>query len=157
MNQPQQDWPLRRVFFESGCKPTPQRVAIYSHLLSCKDHPCAETIHRRVSAKMPTISLETVYRSLNKFEQIGMISRVHTTIRQGRFDANLTPHSHVICVQCDAIQDMDLSEADLGRIQHGVNGWGRVDSINLVLTGVCRKCLDGEKGRFNEGPRGRSF
>jgi Fur family peroxide stress response transcriptional regulator len=149
MNQPKADCSLRRIFFESGCKPTPQRVAIYSHLLSCKDHPCAETIHRRVSAEMATISLETVYRSLNKFEQLGMISRVYTTNRQGRFDANLTPHSHFVCVQCNAIQDIDLNGADLGRIQLGINGWGRMDSINLVLTGVCRKCLDGGNDRLN--------
>lgn len=136
---------IQKIFADSGCKLTVQRLEIYRQLSGCQDHPSAEVLHQRVAKNLPMVSLETVYRALNKFEKVGLISRINTTNRRGRFDANTSPHSHIICTQCGDIKDLGLDDFDISRIHLGINGWGRVDSINLILTGACRKCLEGEE------------
>ena len=50
----------------SGLRATPQREHVYSVLLNKRDHPTADEVFARVKAKMPTISLATVYYRLKR-------------------------------------------------------------------------------------------
>ena len=47
-----------------GIKLTPQRLEIFREVASSLEHPDAETVYRAVHARMPTVSLDTVYRTL---------------------------------------------------------------------------------------------
>ncbi|NVN92662.1 MAG: transcriptional repressor, partial [Desulfuromonadales bacterium] len=75
---------------ESGLKVTHQRIEIYRELLESHDHPSAELLHKRLSEKLPTISLDTVYRTLATLEQHGQVSRIQTAGSLARFEAVTT-------------------------------------------------------------------
>ena len=61
---------------EHGIVATHQRTEIYRELAGTTEHPSAEAIYKRVRARIPAISLDTVYRTLRLLEAKGVISRV---------------------------------------------------------------------------------
>ena len=63
---------------ELGLKVTPQRIAIYRELAGRMQHPSTEMIYKNIKDYYPNISLTTVYRTLETFERMGLISVVNT-------------------------------------------------------------------------------
>ena len=60
----------------SGVKLTHQRIEIFREIASSVEHPDAEAVFRGVQPRMPTVSLDTVYRTLWMLHDLGMISVV---------------------------------------------------------------------------------
>ena len=127
---------------EAGLKLTHQRLEIFSELARSSDHPSAEALHQRLRRKIPTLSLDTVYRALATFAQHGMIKKVETTESQARFEVTLHRHHHLICDTCNAIMDFQWPFVDEAALPEEVAGWGRVDNRNVVVYGTCKNCLN---------------
>ncbi|MEE8044912.1 MAG: transcriptional repressor [Thermodesulfobacteriota bacterium] len=125
---------------ELGIKVTPQRIAIYKELASTDQHPSTETIYKKIKDYYPNISLTTVYRTLETFEKLGLISVVNVLYNAARYDANLDPHHHIVCTECKKVEDvydeslnnLDISNKTLGDYQ--------VEGYSLLLSGVCTSC-----------------
>ena len=94
---------------QGGLAVTPQRLAIIEALLATTDHPRAETVFAAVRRRHPHISLATVHRTLETLCQIGEARKVTTLHDSARYDGNLTPHHHVVCVRCRRIRDVEIS------------------------------------------------
>lgn len=84
---------------ERGGRVTPQRLAIHRIVASSEDHPGAEEVHKKLRRRFPTVSLDTVYRTLRLLEETGTGKRVHPHHDTQRFDANTRPHHHFICLR----------------------------------------------------------
>ena len=56
----------------AGVKLTHQRMEVFREVALSGDHPDAETIYRRVRARIPTVSLDTVYRALWLLAELGL-------------------------------------------------------------------------------------
>ena len=125
---------------QAGLKITHQRLEIYRELAAASDHPSAETIYHRVSKRLPTISLDTVYRTLATLEKQGMIIRLQTMESQARFEAKLTPHHHAVCRSCGVITDFAWNNFDQLPVPGELAEWGDVRRHNAVLEGICRTC-----------------
>lgn len=130
-----------QVCRDAGLKVTHQRIEIYRELLSSSDHPSAELLHKRLAEKMPTVSLDTVYRTMATLEQYGLVSRIQTAGSLARFEAVTTPHHHLICEKCNQVVDFQWPEFDSAALTPMVEQWGRVSSKNVVMCGICAKCL----------------
>lgn len=125
---------------ELGIKVTPQRIAIYKELASTDQHPSTETIYKKIKDYYPNISLSTVYRTLETFEKLGLISVVNVLYNAARYDANLDPHHHIVCTECKKVEDvydeslnnLDISNKTLGDYQ--------VEGYSILLSGVCTSC-----------------
>ena len=89
----------------TGLKLTHQRLEILHILMSDVDHPSAEDIYERIKPKVPTISFDTVYRTLALFEHHGIISRVQYLDDKSRYDPNTARHYHFVCTRCRTIRD----------------------------------------------------
>lgn len=124
----------------AGLKVTHQRTEIYRQLVMHPDHPSAETLHKRLLPALPTISLDTVYRTLTTLEQHGLISRIQTAESQARFEAVFTRHHHLICSQCKQVLDFTWPEMDAARLPEDLTSWGRIDSRTIVMYGICNSC-----------------
>lgn len=133
------------VFQDRGLRATHQRLEIFKALTESKDHPSAETLYGDLRKKMPTISLDTIYRNLHIMETHGLIIRVVTGQSQARFEANLSPHHHLICKICHTITDILWIDFDSLKIPQKQVNWGRMDSKQATITGICRNCLDNLK------------
>jgi Fur family peroxide stress response transcriptional regulator len=131
----------------AGLKLTHQRLEIYRELASTYDHPSAEDVYTRVQKRIPTISIDTVYRTLLTFEHFGVAARVHAFDGQARFDADVSPHQHLACTRCKSIRDFDWEAFNQMKPPAKTKKWGKVKSKHAVLKGVCKECLkkDGKK------------
>jgi Fur family transcriptional regulator, peroxide stress response regulator len=125
---------------ELGLALTPQRLAIYQVLAGDDSHPGAEDIYRRIKPNLPSLSLGTVYRTLELFEEHGLISRIHAFSDQARFDANLDSHHHLVCVRCRRVLDFADSRLEsLPVAQENLQGF-RVLAHRIHLVGLCPQC-----------------
>ena len=132
---------LKEVFAKSGLKFTNQRYLVYRTMTAAKDHPSAETVWRRVRDDAPAISLDTVYRTLAAFEARGLVTRVPGGGEEGRFDGDVTPHHHLVCLLCGSIEDFFMPGAGLADLPPSIADWGQVRDAQVLVRGVCRKCL----------------
>jgi len=132
--------------FELACKAaglrlTHQRLEIFQELARSTDHPSAETLHKRLLQRMPTISLDTIYRTLYTFERHDLIKRVQTVESQARFEAEMMQHHHLICERCKKVIDFQWQSFDNTSLPDAVRQLGRIKTRNIVLYGICRECL----------------
>lgn len=133
---------LEKACRKAGLKLTPQRLEIFRELAEASDHPSAEELHRRLQSRLPTISLDTVYRTLGSFARHGLIHKVETAESQGRFEVRKTRHHHLICNRCKQIVDFQWKVFDAAELPDELAAWGRIENRNAVLYGICRKCQE---------------
>ena len=125
---------------DAGLKVTHQRTEIYRQLVNLPDHPTAETLHKRLLPTLPTISLDTVYRTLTTLEECKLVARIQTTESQARFEAVCAPHHHLICSRCKRVVDFQWPVVDTLEPPVDVAQWGQIDSKTIVMYGVCNTC-----------------
>ncbi len=131
---------FRKTCQERGIKLTHQRLEIFRVLAGRDDHPDVETIYRIVKERIPTISLDTVYRNLRFLAEEGLISVVGLTDERQRFDANMSRHHHFVCILCGAIRDFTAETCGDVEVPDEVRRLGKPISVHLEVKGVCRKC-----------------
>jgi Fur family peroxide stress response transcriptional regulator len=90
----------------AGLAVTPQRLAIFRHLAATDRHPSAEELHAAVRQELPTLSLATIYKTLDTLGAIGVVRPVSRLGARGRWDANLEPHHHLVCTTCGTVIDV---------------------------------------------------
>jgi Fur family peroxide stress response transcriptional regulator len=95
---------------EAGLKATQQRLVIYKALHDSRQHLSAEQLYRIILPDHPTISLGTVYKTLDTFVEKGLIRRVPCEDGTLRFDARMDMHHHIFCEDTGEIMDWDDAE-----------------------------------------------
>jgi Fur family peroxide stress response transcriptional regulator len=131
---------FRHRLSQAGIKVTHQRLEIFRELAQSAEHPDAETIFEAVRRRVPTISLDTVYRTLWLFVDLGVLHTLGPPRDRMRFDANVAPHHHFVCVQCGATHDFFCEECDAFRVPDEVRAMGSVHIKQMEVRGVCVKC-----------------
>jgi len=129
---------LKDISQEKGLRLTHQRLEILRQLVKSRDHPSAEAVFGRVRKKLPTLSLDTVYRTLSTFDELGLIRRVPVTGDQGRFDADLSPHHHFICSSCNTIHDFCWDVFDQLELPGDAQAFGQAGDRRGIVRGVCQ-------------------
>ncbi len=132
---------LKAICQGAGLRATHQRLEILGEVLKADDHPSAESIHARVRKRMPTVSLDTVYRTLATFEAFGIISRLHICSGRISYDPVRKRHDHFVCVECKRVFDCQIPGIDELPIPAEVTAWGEIASVQLELRGICKECL----------------
>jgi Fur family peroxide stress response transcriptional regulator len=144
---------------DAGVKLTHQRLEIFREVAASLEHPDAETVHRGVRARMPTVSLDTVYRTLWLLNDLGLVATLGPRRERARFDANLEHHHHYACVRCGLARDFTSLELNALRLPEAVRGFGSVLATHVEVRGVCDRCARkraGEPvGRNLKEPRGK--
>lgn len=130
-------------------KMTPQRMAILEYLDGNTTHPSAADVYKAISERFPTMSLATVYNTMETLKAKGRVIELAIYPGKKRFDPNPEPHHHLICVRCKEIVDVhsdfspELSEKE--RCGFDIIG-NRVD-----FYGICPRCK--KKNRSNPHKR----
>jgi Fur family peroxide stress response transcriptional regulator len=142
----------RMTHFEQACrsagvKLTHQRMEIFREVAQNGDHPDAETVYRGVRKRIPTMSLDTVYRALWLLNDLGLIAKLGPLRERARFDANLDRHHHFVCRRCGLIRDFYSDAFDELRLPQSIRTVGSVETMHVEARGVCRKCATKEEAR----------
>jgi Fur family peroxide stress response transcriptional regulator len=125
---------------EWGMRVTHQRLEIFRELASAKGHPSAEEIYNRVHKRLPSIALDTVYRTIDTFENMNLVKRVKFMDNRTRFDTNIITHHHLVCTECNRIEDFYWPAFDNLKVPDTLKDWGVVDTKHAEIRGLCRKC-----------------
>ncbi len=119
---------------------TRQRRIIYDALMAKRDHPTADEVFSRVKKTMPTISLATVYNSLEKLVECGLVRQVNRDRESTRFCPNLKEHGHFYCRECGSVHDIDLPSTRPSGLGLSLPPGFKVDHLDLNLLGTCPEC-----------------
>ena len=128
-----------------GLRMTHQRLEVIRELARATDHPDADTIFRAVRDRVPTISLDTVYRTLGTLEARGLIERIEAP-GAARFDPDASAHHHFVCVRCGRIVDIGIEALGAVTVPEDVARVGTVTSVRLEMKGVCSHCAGAGDG-----------
>ena len=114
-----------------------QREEIYQAVLATKEHPSAQMVYDALKPQMPKLSLGTVYRNLHQMAQEGRLLELDGPV--SRYDATVTPHTHIYCRRCERVADLELPyDPALDRAAEA-SGWG-VAGHHLMFHGICPAC-----------------
>jgi len=125
---------------QAGLNVTPQRLAIYRALMGDVNHPSPDTIFKRVKVDFPMISFATVYKTLETFEQKGIISKVTTLHNTLRYDPLTKRHHHIICTKCKKIIDIESDELDSLPIPPQVTKGNVFVDFSVHFNVICAEC-----------------
>ncbi|WP_337927828.1 Fur family transcriptional regulator [Anaerotignum lactatifermentans] len=134
-----------QVLREKGLKVTPQRIAVYNMLLHSTEHPNAEAIYRTLEATNPTMSLATVYKTLDFFKHLGLVQELNVGEGSARYDAQVHCHPHTVCTVCGCVSDLYNDElTDLHKKLSKPLDF-EVACEQLILYGKCAACKKAEE------------
>ena len=85
---------LADLFRQQGLRVTPQRRAIFGLLHGEDRHPTVESIYDAARAQMPTISLKTVYQTVNAYTTVYDNAVVTETAAPAHYRRHLARHLH---------------------------------------------------------------
>ena len=124
---------------EEGHRITPQRIAIMDYLLHTEDHPSADLVHSTVKKRYPTVSLSTVYKTLDLLRERKLVNEIDVE-GEARFDAHVNEHVNLVCLNCGKIEDID--EKGLKNIQVKIAKKSEYLIIkgSFEMHGYCSKC-----------------
>lgn len=147
---------LKAVAKAAGVKLTHQRLEIFREVASSLDHPDAEAVFRAVQARMPTVSLDTVYRTLWMLNDLGLITTLGRRRGTVRFDGNIRDHHHYICVRCGLARDFESPAFNTLQIPAAVAEFGRAIATHVEIRGICKGCAKEEASATKRGKTGES-
>ena len=131
---------FKTVAKKSGVKLTHQRIEIFRKVAASTDHPSAESVLKALKPQMPTVSLDTVYRTLWLLNDLGMVSTLGPRRESIRFDANTAAHHHYICSRCGVTRDFESPSFNALRIPKSVSTFGSINATRVEVRGICRAC-----------------
>lgn len=121
---------------QAGLKMTGPRKTILRVLGESADHPSVEVVYERAKAIDSSISIATVYRTLNMLDELDLVTRHEFNETFSRYEANQEHHHHLIDLetgkvvefQNDALEKLKIKIAEeLGYelIDHRLELYGR--------------------------------
>ena len=146
MKPDKQEIARRMECFEDACRTsgtrlTHQRLEVFREVARTGDHPDAESVHKGVRKRLPTVSLDTVYRTLWLLNDLGLITTLGPTRERTRFDANLTRHHHFTCVRCGLTRDFYSDDLDNLKLPRSAKAFGQIETTLVEVRGICRDCV----------------
>ncbi len=126
---------LRRV----GQRVTPQRLVILGALRP-GEHLAADEIFARVESLLPGVNRSTVYRTLELFRDLGLVSMTDLGGGARQFELIDDLHHHLICHRCGEILELDDDLVD--PLRDGIRArYGFAPAIDhLAIFGFCSVC-----------------
>jgi Fur family peroxide stress response transcriptional regulator len=126
---------------EAGLRLTPQRVAVCRVLAESRTHPTAHALFEQLSAESVAFSRATVYNTLETLARHGL-ARELVVAGDGamRYDADVHPHAHLVCIRCHRVEDYEdaMLDRQVERVS-GQTGYA-LQGLCVFYHGLCPRC-----------------
>lgn len=133
---------MTQLLKSKDLKVTPQRLAIYSMLYNTDSHPTAETIYKALEEQYPTMSLATVYKTLDVLKSVGLVQELNAGQGSCRYDACMDMHFHLVCSECNKVFDLKGMQSEaLIKTEVAERTDFKVQSGQIYFFGVCGVCI----------------
>ena len=129
----------RKALSSAGLRMTNQRGLILEIIR--QGHLDADEVYRRARDKQPRLSLSTVYRTLRRLRELGLVDELHFDEAHHHYEVRpSTEHHHLVCLGCGKIVEFEYKlsqrmKQDIARKQ----GF-EVTGVEVNMTGYCAKC-----------------
>lgn len=131
------------VMHNRGYRVTPQRMAVLDAICEGEGHSTLGAIYARARKQDPQIDMSTVYRSVELFENLGLVVSVEFEGHEkGCEISKAQPHHHLICKQCRRELDIDTQLVDAFYQTLKQKQGYAVTMDHLVLNGLCPDCQE---------------
>lgn len=125
---------------DKGFKVTPQRLAIYNVLAATKAHPSAEMIFNELQPVYPTMSLATVYKTIEILKELNLVQVLNAGEDSFRYDADTSSHPHIRCLTCGRVDDLHgIDSSDFVGKVAGSTSY-QITGKQFYFYGVCLQC-----------------
>ena len=127
---------------ERKLKLTPQRLAVIDALMeNTLLHPGASLIYREARKKAKSLSLSTVYATLDELSRHGIIKILEFDRMENRYEGNIAAHINLVCKGCQKIMDYKLPiSIDLREVAKKAHFW--ISDTRLEYYGYCSECTE---------------
>ena len=134
---------LKTRLHERGQRVTSQRLLIHAALRELGRHATADEVESAVSARLPAVSLPTIYATLELLEDLGLVRRVRAGSGPTLWDPRTEPHHHLACRQCGRIEDVEADFDAGGPIEAARRAGFEPEGVELLVSGLCARCAHG--------------
>ena len=126
-----------------GYRLTNQRRAIVEALVFSDRHPSAEDLFHEVVRMHPSMSLATVYKTLEVLRRNAQVLELES--REGgpgnRYDGfKPESHPHLVCTSCGTVVDVEDDPVKDRAPEWAANRGFQLDSYRVYLYGRCTRC-----------------
>lgn len=126
---------------DSGKKVTSQRLAICRYLISTDTHPTAQEIYEELLGDYPTLSLATVYNTLDTLLSLGMVNALGNAGDDAvHYDADTRPHVNLACIECHRVVDLPSEHITHVDAEIVANSQFKLLGARVLYYGVCPNC-----------------
>ena len=123
-----------------GNRITPQRRAILEIIQEQGGHLSADEIYQLARARIPGLSLSTVYRTLDLLRELDLVSELHLASNRHHYEAPGPEHQHLVCLNCGRVVEFLCAHSaqTCQRLadQHGFS----ITGSRVELLGYCEEC-----------------
>ena len=129
---------------EKGGRLTPARRTIVTALVEANTHVTAEDLAATVQQRLPDVHLSTIYRTLERLEELGVIEHVHLGHGRAIYQLADDRHHHLVCDRCGWVTGVpaDLLDDVASSVKERYDFV--LDPSHFSLGGLCRECATSE-------------
>lgn len=103
---------LEQRCIDAGLKMTGPRKTILKVLGEAIDHPSVEAVYERAKALDASISIATVYRTLNMLDELDLVTRHEFKENFSRYETNMDHHHHLIDLESGQVIEFQNAELE---------------------------------------------
>jgi Fur family peroxide stress response transcriptional regulator len=114
------------------------------HSLKIHGHATNAELLESLRETFPALSATTVHRATARLAARGDIA-IAPASNDGsmRYDANIMPHDHFQCQNCDLLRDTNVKDKIVPILEQSINGCSI--SGQLTISGICKTCIEGKR------------
>lgn len=135
---------LRDVLKDANLRATAQRIAVMGVLRDSPGHLPVDEIGERVRERLGTVSLQTVYDTLDALTSVGLARRIEPAGRPALFEGRVGDnHHHVVCRRCGAVEDIDCATQSAPCLDAANTAGFVLEEAEITFWGLCPDCHNG--------------
>ncbi len=134
---------IRQELTSAGLRVTPQRLMVLEILHEADEHLDAEAIYERARERDPRISLATVYRTLAKLKEVGLVEQRYFARDHKREYYEATgkgEHYHFTCLGCGKVIEVETPRIAQARAELSAALGLEFTHACICFEGFCPEC-----------------
>jgi len=129
----------------AGMRLTPQRLAICKLLSESDAHPTAQQIYDDLRPDYPSMSLATVYNTLDVLTGLGVVNSLGSAGDDAiHYDADTAPHVNLACIACHRVIDLPSQYVPALDQEVADNSGYHLLGARVMYYGLCPECQSKE-------------
>lgn len=136
---------IQDIIKQAGLKATQQRIILFKMLTASAKHPTVDWLYDQVKKDYPSMSLATVYKTMESFVEAGIVKKVKSEDGKNRYDGNTEKHNHIYCEQTGRI--FDFKDSTLQEVVEAYLQEKKVENfeINDIQVQISGRMLNPDK------------